>query len=113
MAAMGRAKVAGAVMAAFAGGVLLASNLEWPREGFAQAGRTVGGVPNGPRDDGGAPGFADVAEKVVPAVVSIEVMQSAERPDAQNAHSLPPRTVLMSASRRTLTLRSRRQVNEL
>jgi hypothetical protein len=37
----------------------------------AQASRALG-VTSGPRDDGGAPGFADVAEKVVPAVVSIE-----------------------------------------
>ena len=88
---MGRAKVAGAVMAAFAGGVLLASTLEWPREGFAQAGRPAGGGPSGPRDDGGAPGFAEVAEKVVPAVVSIEVAQDARRPDPrQRRPQVPP-----------------------
>lgn len=67
-------------MAAFTGGVLLASSLDWPAASFAQAGRALG-TTSGPRDDGGAPGFADVAEKVVPAVVSIEVEQDPGKPD--------------------------------
>ena len=86
---MGRAKVAGAVTAAFAGGVLLASNLDWPRESFAQGGARSGG-PSATRDDGGAPGFADVAERVVPAVVSIEVEQDPRRPDPRQRGRMQP-----------------------
>jgi serine protease Do len=79
MSMMTRAKVVGAVMAAFVGGIGIASAFEWPRSSFAQGSATVRPVSSGPRDDGAAPGFSDVAERVTPAVVSIQVEQDAPR----------------------------------
>ena len=78
MSMMTRAKVVGAVTAAFVGGLGIATAFELPPSGFAQSARTTK-VANGPRDDGGAPGFADVAERVTPAVVSIQVEKDAPR----------------------------------
>ena len=78
MSMMTRAKVVGAVTAAFVGGLGIATAFELPQSGFAQSARTTK-VANGPRDDGGAPGFADVAERVTPAVVSIQVEKDAPR----------------------------------
>jgi serine protease Do len=94
MSMMTKAKVAGAVMAAFVGGLGIASAFEWPRSSFAQNGATVRTTGGGPRDDGGAPGFADVAERVTPAVVSIQVEKDApSRTQAQGQRprgNLPP-----------------------
>lgn len=73
MSIMTRAKVVGAVTAAFVGGLGIATAFELPQAGFAQATRPAARIASGPRDDGGAPGFADVAERVTPAVVSIQV----------------------------------------
>ena len=78
MSMMTRAKVVGAVTAAFVGGLGIATAFELPQSGFAQGSRTVKAA-SGPRDDGGAPGFADVAERVTPAVVSIQVEKDAPR----------------------------------
>ena len=90
MSLMTRAKVAGAVMAAFVGGLGIATAFELPRSGYAQAARTVR-TASGPRDDGGAPGFADVAERVTPAVVSIQVEKDAPRRTAARPPSnVPP-----------------------
>ncbi len=77
MSMMTRAKVAGAVTAAFVGGLGIATAFELPQSSFAQGTRSVARVASGPRDDGGAPGFADVAERVTPAVVSIQVEKDA------------------------------------
>ncbi len=77
MSMMTRAKVAGAVTAAFVGGLAIATAFELPQSSFAQSTRTAARVASGPRDDGGAPGFADVAERVTPAVVSIQVEKDA------------------------------------
>jgi serine protease Do len=90
MSMMTRAKVAGAVMAAFIGGLGIATAFELPQSGFAQAARTVR-TASGPRDDGGAPGFADVAERVTPAVVSIQVAKDApRRTAARPPGNVPP-----------------------
>ena len=78
MSMMTRAKVAGAVTAAFVGGLAIATAFELPQSSYAQTARTVR-TASGPRDDGGAPGFADVAERVTPAVVSIQVEKDAPR----------------------------------
>jgi serine protease Do len=91
MSMMTRAKVAGAVMAAFVGGLGIATAFELPQSGFAQATRPVARTASGPRDDGGAPGFADVAERVTPAVVSIQVEKDAPRRTAVRPPSnVPP-----------------------
>jgi len=90
MSMMTRAKVAGAVMAAFVGGLAIASALELPQSGFAQVTRTAR-TATGPKDDGGAPGFADVAERVTPAVVSIQVAKDApRRATARRPMNVPP-----------------------
>jgi serine protease Do len=89
MSLMTRAKVAGAVMAAFIGGLGIATAFELPQSGYAQAARTVR-TASGPRDDGGAPGFADVAERVTPAVVSIQVEKDAPRRTAARPPSNEP-----------------------
>jgi serine protease Do len=94
MSMMTRAKVVGAVTAAFVGGLGIATAFEWPKQSFAQSGQAAVRAPSGPRDDGGAPGFADVAERVTPAVVSIQVEKDAPaRTQAQGAPrrgSVPP-----------------------
>ncbi|MDZ7632353.1 MAG: trypsin-like peptidase domain-containing protein [Gemmatimonadaceae bacterium] len=89
---MTRAKVVGAVTAAFVGGLAIATAFELPQQSFAQtsSGSTIR-TPSGPRDDGGAPGFADVAERVTPAVVSIQVEKDApRRPQARRPSNVPP-----------------------
>jgi serine protease Do len=92
MSMMTRAKVIGAVSAAFLGGLGIATAFEWPKAGFAQQVATAARGPSGPRDDGGAPGFADVAERVTPAVVSIQVEKDApKRGQAQpQRRNVPP-----------------------
>ncbi len=90
MSMMTRAKVAGAVMAAFVGGLGIATAFELPQSGFAQSTPSAR-VANGPRaDDGGAPGFADVAERVTPAVVSIQVQKD---PSARTQVQTPRQNV--------------------
>lgn len=90
MSMMTRAKVVGAVTAAFVGGLGIATALEMPQMGFAQTARVARPV-SGPRDDGGAPGFADVAERVTPAVVSIQVEKDApRRTQARRPTNVPP-----------------------
>jgi serine protease Do len=90
MSMMTRAKIVGAVTAAFVGGLAIATAFELPKSGFAQSARTVPAA-GGPRDDGGAPGFADVAERVTPAVVSIQVEKDApRRAVAKRPTNVPP-----------------------
>jgi serine protease Do len=90
MSMMTRAKVVGAVTAAFVGGLGIATAFELPQSSFAQSARTTK-VASGPRDDGGAPGFADVAERVTPAVVSIQVEKDApKRVIARRPTNVPP-----------------------
>jgi serine protease Do len=92
MSMMTRAKVAGAVTAAFVGGLGIATAFELPQSGFAQSSRPAAArVASGPRDDGGAPGFAEVAERVTPAVVSIQVEKDAPaRTQARRPTNVPP-----------------------
>ena len=67
-----------AVAAAFGGGVLFASALDWTRQAGAQSGMQIG--RGGPQADVSG-GFARTAERVTPAVVSIQ----AERDPRQRA----------------------------
>ena len=94
MSMMTRAKVAGAVTAAFVGGIGLASALEWPQSGYAQQTmRPAARVASGPRNDGPGLDFADVAERVTPAVVSIQVEKDAPtvaRGRAPTSQNVPP-----------------------
>ncbi len=91
MSMMTRAKVAGAVTAAFVGGLGIATAFELPQSSFAQSSRPAARVASGPRDDGGAPGFADVAERVTPGVVSIQVEKDAPtRTQARRPTNVPP-----------------------
>lgn len=91
MSMMTRAKVVGAVTAAFVGGLGIATAFELPQSGFAQTARPAIRTASGPRDDGGAPGFADVAERVTPAVVSIQVEKDApRRTQARRPTNVPP-----------------------
>ncbi len=91
MSMMTRAKIVGAVSAAFVGGLAIATAFELPQSGFAQSSRQAVRAPSGPRDDGGAPGFADVAERVTPAVVSIQVEKDApRRTQARRPSNVPP-----------------------
>ncbi len=90
MSMMTRAKIVGAVTAAFVGGLGIATAFELPQSSFAQSARAVKAA-SGPRDDGGAPGFADVAERVTPAVVSIQVEKDApKRTTARRPTNVPP-----------------------
>jgi serine protease Do len=89
MSMMTRAKVVGAVTAAFVGGLGIATAFEWPQAGFAQTARTIR-TASGPQDDGGAPGFADVAERVTPAVVSIQVEKDAPTRAPARRPNVPP-----------------------
>ena len=91
MSMMTRAKVAGAVTAAFVGGLAIATAFELPQSSFAQSSRPAARVASGPREDDGAPGFADVAERVTPAVVSIQVEKDAPaRTQARRPTNVPP-----------------------
>jgi len=92
MSMMTRAKVVGAVSAAFVGGLAIATAFELPQSSFAQNTRPAAPrVASGPSDDGGPPGFADVAERVTPAVVSIQVEKDAPaRTQARRPTNVPP-----------------------
>lgn len=75
-----------AVAIAFVGGVLLASGKGWTRLGFAQdktsAFSPVAGAP--------ADGFASIADRVTPAVVSIQVDVKTKAPSARIRQNIPP-----------------------
>lgn len=83
MPPLARARFGLAVAAAFAGGVVFASALDWTRLAGAQSGMQFarGG---GPSDVSG--GFARIAERVTPAVVSIQT----ERDPRGQTTRLPP-----------------------
>ncbi len=71
--------IAVAVAVAFAGGVLLASGMDWTKHGFAQA-----SYSNAAALPGGADGFAAIADRVTPAVVSITVDTKTRNPSGAN-----------------------------
>jgi serine protease Do len=68
-----RARLFVAVITAFAGGLIVASGLNWPKLGFAQT-RPIPAVVQPIADASNA--FVAIANNVTPAVVSIEVISS-------------------------------------
>jgi serine protease Do len=84
MAAFPRFRFATAAAVSFAGGVLFASSMDWTKISWAQ-GSTVQGAPvmrGGPSNMEGTSTFADIAERVTPAVVAVNTTRSV-RPRAQ------------------------------
>jgi len=88
-----RSKIAAIAASAFIGGVFFASSLDWTQGLFAQAGGKVKTETMAPLP-AGAPseGFAAIAERVTPAVVSIQAERDARRPrnNQQQRRNLPP-----------------------
>ena len=71
------------VLGAVVFGMVLAGSLEWTRPGFGAIGQEVGAVSVSGRG-GALPGFADLAEAVAPAVVSIRSVSFQEAPNAES-----------------------------
>lgn len=72
-----------AVAVAFAGGLLLASGMDWTRHGFAQSAALTAPVDINN-------GFASVADRVTPAVVSITTDIKTRAPVGQVHPQIPP-----------------------
>ena len=88
-----RSKMAAIAAAAFIGGVFFASSLDWTQGLFAQGGgkvktETMAPIPAGAPGEG----FATIAERVTPAVVSIQAERDARRPrpGTQQRRNVPP-----------------------
>lgn len=88
-----RSKLAAIAASAFIGGVFFASSLDWTQGLFAQGGgkvktETMAPIPAGAPGEG----FATIAERVTPAVVSIQAERDARRPRAgtQQRRNVPP-----------------------
>ncbi|MDP1890919.1 MAG: Do family serine endopeptidase [Gemmatimonadaceae bacterium] len=88
-----RSKMAAVAAAAFIGGVFFASSLDWTQGLFAQGGgkvktETMAPIPAGAPGEG----FATIAERVTPAVVSIQAERDARRPrpGTQQRRNVPP-----------------------
>jgi serine protease Do len=88
-----RSQLAAIAASAFIGGVFFASSLDWTQGVFAQAGGRVKTETAAPLP-AGAPseGFVAIAERVTPAVVSIQAERDARRPrpNTQQRRNLPP-----------------------
>jgi serine protease Do len=81
-----RVRWATAVAIAFVGGVALASGKGWTRLGFAQgSSAAISPVAGAPAD-----GFATIADRVTPAVVSIQVDTKTKPPTARIRQGIPP-----------------------
>jgi len=88
-----RSKIAAIAASAFIGGVFFASSLDWTQGLFAQAGGKVKTETAAPLPPGApAEGFTTIAERVTPAVVSIQAERDARRarPNAQQRRNVPP-----------------------
>ena len=90
-----RSRIAAVAATAFIGGVFFASSLDWTQGLFAQAGgkvrtETMAPLPSGAPNEG----FAAIAERVTPAVVSIQAERDARRPrpgtGTQQRRNVPP-----------------------
>ncbi|MBA4072395.1 MAG: serine peptidase, partial [Gemmatimonas sp.] len=88
-----RSKMAAIAASAFIGGVFFASSLDWTQGLFAQGGgkvktETMAPIPAGVPGEG----FATIAERVTPAVVSIQAERDARRPrpGTQQRRNVPP-----------------------
>ncbi len=88
-----RSKIAAIAASAFIGGVFFASSLDWTQGVFAQAGSKVRTETFAPLPTGApSEGFAAIAERVTPAVVSIQAERDARkaRPNTQQRRNVPP-----------------------
>jgi len=92
---LSRSKIAAVAASAFIGGVFFASSLDWTQGLFAQAGgkvrtETMAPLPSGAPNEG----FAAIAERVTPAVVSIQAERDVRRPrpgtGTQQRRNAPP-----------------------
>ena len=86
-----RSKIAAIAASAFIGGVFFASSLDWTQGLFAQGGKvkteTMSPLPAGAPSEG----FAAIAERVTPAVVSIQAERDARRArPSQQRRNVPP-----------------------
>ena len=88
-----RSKIAAVAASAFIGGVFFASSLDWTQRIFAQAGgkvktESISPIPAGAPSEG----FATIAERVTPAVVSIQAERDARRSrtNPQLRRNVPP-----------------------
>ncbi len=89
-----RSKIAAIAASAFIGGVFFASSLDWTQGVFAQGGgkvktETLAPLPAGAPNEG----FATIAERVTPAVVSIQAERDARRArpnQQQQRRNVPP-----------------------
>jgi serine protease Do len=88
-----RSKILAVAASAFIGGVFFASSLDWTKGLFAQGGGKVkteiaAVLPASAPSEG----FANIAERVTPAVVSIQAERDARRarPNAQQRRNVPP-----------------------
>ncbi|MDQ8155589.1 MAG: hypothetical protein P3B98_13125, partial [Gemmatimonadota bacterium] len=88
-----RSKMAAIAASAFIGGVFFASSLDWTQGLFAQGGGKVKTETMAPLPAGApAEGFAAIAERVTPAVVSIQAERDARqsRGNQQQRRNVPP-----------------------
>ncbi len=90
---LSRSRIVAVAASAFIGGVFFASSLDWTQGLFAQAGgkvrtETLAPLPSGAPSEG----FAAIAERVTPAVVSIQAERDARRSrtPAQQRRNVPP-----------------------
>jgi serine protease Do len=90
---LSRSRIVAVAASAFIGGVFFASSLDWTQGLFAQAGgkvrtETLAPLPTGAPSEG----FAAIAERVTPAVVSIQAERDARRSrtPAQQRRNVPP-----------------------
>ncbi|MBM3908442.1 MAG: Do family serine endopeptidase [Gemmatimonadetes bacterium] len=88
-----RSKLVAIAASAFIGGVFFASSLDWTQGLFAQGGGKVKTEVAAPLPVGApSEGFAAIAERVTPAVVSIQAERDARRarPNTQQRRNAPP-----------------------
>src|SRR5665647_1363434 len=90
---LSRSRVAAVAASAFIAGIFFASSLDWTQGLFAQGGskvrtETLAPLPSGAPSEG----FAAIAERVTPAVVSIQAERDARRSrtPTQQRRNVPP-----------------------
>ena len=88
MTPLPRIRLGVAVAIAFAAGLVFASVFDLTRFGYAQTGMNVAAAPLPQGDVRG--GFAAIAERVTPAVVSIQTERDARRPQSRSRGRVPP-----------------------
>jgi serine protease Do len=86
-----RFRFATAAVVSFAAGVYFASAMDWTRISWAQprTARPGAAAPGGPAAPAGGGSFADIAERVTPAVVAVKTTTAARRPRVQMRGRVP------------------------